>query len=141
MSEAPIPEISVDPERIAMGGHSTGATTTLNAAYGLKSNVAAIFPLSPPVVGFDMQKVINSDKLPPILLVVSQNDEPAVAEGIPLLISKLREAHVSHQFVWVSGFNHFYPTGAVSLGDDGTRMSVGERLFDFLDRELKKIGG
>jgi acetyl esterase/lipase len=126
----------IDPERIALGGHSAGGTTVLNAAYGLKSPVKAIFPLSPAVLGFDMKKVIDSPDLPPMLLVISQNDELAVSEHVPSLISTVKQAGLDYWFVWVPGFGHFYPAGAVSLGDDGFRMSVGERIVEFLEAQL-----
>jgi len=127
----------IDKDKIAMGGHSAGAATVLNATYGLKSPVTAIFPLSPPVLGFDMEKVIDSPELPPMLLVMSQNDEPAVAEQIPSFLKTASHAGLKYNYIWVPGFNHFYPTGAVSLGDDGRRMSVGDRVIDFLEEHLK----
>ena len=68
----------IDPDRIALGGHSAGAGNTLNAAFGLKAEVAAIFPLSPAVLGFDMKEVLDSPDFPPMLLMTSQNDLGAV---------------------------------------------------------------
>lgn len=127
----------VNPDRIALGGHSAGAGNTLNAAFGLKAKVAAIFPLSPAVIGFDMKKVIDSPDFPPMLLLTAQNDLGAVLEGTPGLLTSVRNAGVTHEFVWVPGFGHFYPTGAVSLGSDGTRMSVGQRVTEFLAEHLK----
>ncbi len=125
-----------DPDKIAMGGHSAGAGAVVNAGFGLKSPVAAMFPLSPGVIGFNMQKVIDGN-VPNTLLVTSQNDDPAISEGIPATISKLRSVGAKYQLVWVPGFPHFYPTGAVSLGDNGTRMSVGERVVGFLDQSFQ----
>lgn len=129
-------DFGIDPKRLAVGGHSAGATTVLNATYGLKSPVVAAFPLSPAVGGFDFQSVISSPALPPMLLIVAQNDEPAVALGVPYLIDAVKKSGLSYEFAWVPGFAHFYPTGAVSLGDNGTRMSVGERIVKFLDKHL-----
>lgn len=129
---------NIDPSKIALGGHSAGGGSTLNAAFGLKSQLAAIFPLSPPDMMFDLEKVINSPDLTPVLLVVSQNDDPAISEAAPKLIKQLKTVGADYEFVWVPGFAHFYPSGAVSLGDDGVRTSVGERIIDFLDRNLKK---
>ena len=126
----------VDPSRIALGGHSAGGGTTINVALGLGAPVAAIFPLSPAGVLFDLQRTSNTTPIPPTLLLVSQNDEPAVLEGIPELVRLLREMGAPIELAWVPGFPHFYPTGAVSLGDDGTRTSVGERVADFLDLHL-----
>ena len=86
---------------------------------------------------FEQANVIDSPNLPATLLVVSQNDVPAIREPAPELIKQLKSAGVNYRFVWVPGFPHFYPTGAVSLADDGTRTSVGERITDFLDENLK----
>ena len=130
-------KFGVDPNRIALGGHSAGAGNTLNAAFGLKADVAAIFPMSPAVIGFDMTQVVNSPSLPPMLLLTAQNDLGAVLEGIPGLLNSVRNIGATHEFVWVPGFAHFYPTGAVSLSSDGTRMSVGQRVVKFLKEHLK----
>jgi len=129
-------EYGVDPERIGMGGHSAGAATVLNAAYGIKSPVKAAFSMSPPVLGYDFKKSINSPKLPPMLIIISQFDLDAVYEGVPNLRENAKDARLEYNLVWVPGFGHFYPTGAVSLGDDGIRTSVGERVTQFLENYL-----
>jgi hypothetical protein len=127
----------VDPERIAIGGHSAGGTIVLNAAYGIKSPVKALFPLSPAVVGFDFEKAIDSPNLPPMLVVMSQFDVEATLESVPHLKTVVENAGLDYNLAWVPGFGHFYPTGAVSLGDDGIRISVGERVTQFLEKKLK----
>lgn len=129
---------NVDPNRIAMGGHSAGGGNVLNAAFGLKAPVAAIFPLSPPELVFQKTKVISGSDMPATLLVISQNDIPAIFEAAPGIIDQLKASAVDYQFAWVPGFPHFYPSGAVSLADDGTRVSVGERIIEFLDEHLKR---
>lgn len=128
---------NIDPERIAVGGHSAGGGSTLNVSHGLKASVAAIFPLSPPEMMFELDKAITSADQPPTLVIVSQNDDPAISLGTPALLKQLRSTGVPNEFAWVPGFGHFYPSGAVSLGADGTRMSVGERITEFLDAHLK----
>jgi len=127
---------NIDPDKIAIGGHSAGAATTINAALGLNAPVAAIFPLSPPVSAIDVTKVVTSDSVTPTMIVISQNDEPAVMEKVPLITEAMREAGADFELVWVPGFPHFYPTGAVSLSDDGTRLSVGDRIVKFLQEQL-----
>jgi predicted esterase len=131
-------KFGVDPDKIALGGHSAGGGNVLNAAFGLKAPVAAVFPLSPPAPIFDTAKVMVRDDLPPTLLVISQYDLEAILESAPKTIAELRAGGSDAQLVWVPGFPHFYPTGAVTLGDDGTRMSVGERVVHFLDTHLRK---
>jgi dienelactone hydrolase len=127
---------NIDPEKIAVGGHSAGAATTINAAHGLNAPVAAIFPMSPPVSAIDVSKTVTSDSVTPTMIFVSQNDEPAVLEKVPVITEAMRKAGADFELVWVPGFPHFYPTGAVSLGDDGIRLSVGERVVDFLKTHL-----
>lgn len=131
-------EYGVDPDRIAIGGHSAGATTVLNTAYGIRSPVKAAFPLSPAVTGFDFKKTINSPDLPALLIVQSQFDVAAILEGVPQVVSIAKNAGLEYNLAWIPGFGHFYPTGAVSLGDDGVRMSIGERVIQFLDKHLKR---
>jgi predicted esterase len=131
-------KFGVDSDKIALGGHSAGGGNVLNAAFGLKAPVAAVFPLSPPAPIFDTAEVIAGDDLPATLLVISQYDLEAILEPAPRTIAQLRDAGGDAQLAWVPGFPHFYPTGAVTLGDDGTRMSVGERVIQFLESHLKE---
>ena len=127
----------VNPDRIGAGGHSAGGGNTLNAAYGLKAPVAAIFPMSPPTMLFEPSAVISDQNMAPVLWIVSQYDVGVSLEAVELTIPYLRSSGVEHQIAWVPGFPHFYPSGAVSLGDNGTRLSVGERIVKFLDTHLK----
>ena len=129
---------NVDPGRIAVGGHSAGGAAVINAAFGLKARVKAIFPLSPGVGGFDLAKVLKQPNVPATLVMQSQNDLAVSAETIPILVAEMKKAGHAYEFAWVPGFGHFYPTGAVSLGDDATRTSVGERVVAFLERHLGK---
>jgi predicted esterase len=131
-------KFGVDTDKIALGGHSAGGGNVLNAAFGLNAPVAAVFPLSPPAPIFDTAKVMARDDLPPTLLVISQYDLEAILESAPKTIAQLRAGGSDAKLVWVPGFPHFYPTGAVTLGDDGTRMSVGERVIHFLDTYLRE---
>ena len=128
---------SVNPDKIAMGGHSAGGGNVMNVAIGLNAPVAAAFPLSPPASMFDMVKVMADHEPPPMMVAISQNDVAATLESVPDTIATLRVAGADAQLIWVPGFAHFYPTGAVTLGDDGTRMSLGERVIEFLDAHLK----
>ena len=127
----------VNPGKIAVGGHSAGGGNVMNVAIGLNAPVAAAFPLSPPASMFNLADVIDQQEPPPMLIVVSQNDVAATLETAPKTIAILRAAGAPAQLVWVPGFAHFYPTGAVTLGDDGTRTSLGERVIEFLDTHLK----
>ena len=128
---------NIDPSRIAVGGHSAGGGIALNVGLGFRAPVAAIFPLSGPDVLFDHAAIAKHSDLPPTLLMYSQFDEHTQLGQLPDIISLLRQAKVDYQLAWVPGFAHFYPHNAVSLGNDGTRMSVGDRIVAFLNRHLK----
>lgn len=127
----------IDPDKIAVGGHSAGGGNAMNVAIGLNLPVAAAFPLSPPASMFDLVEVMKHRDSPPILMAISQNDVALTLETAPRTIATLRDAGADAHLVWVPGFAHFYPTGAVTLGDDGTRTSLGERITAFLELHLK----
>ena len=129
---------NVDPDRIAMGGHSAGAGITLNVALAMDHRVAAIFPLSGPDIAFDHSFVATRPDLPPALLIYSQYDEHAQLEGLPSLLQLLRNSGTHLEFAWVPGFPHFYPHNAPSLGSDGSQLSVGDRVVQFLREQLKE---
>lgn len=126
----------VDPTRIAMGGHSAGGTITLNVAYGMGAPLKAVFPLSPAAIGFNFTQTMQTSELPPMLVTVSQNDMPGMILSAEGLLKLSNAFGIQSELGWVPGFPHFYPTEAISLGSDGTRMSVGERVIRFLDKNL-----
>jgi hypothetical protein len=49
----------------------------------------------------------------------------------------LNKADTEFTLAWIPGFMHFYPHNAPSLADDGTRMTLGDRVIQFLDKHLK----
>jgi len=128
---------NVDSEKIGLGGHSAGATTVLNATYGLDVSVNAAFLLSPVVTGLDLNKAITNNNIPPMLHVISQFDEPAVLEFAGVLTERMNKVESGYNLLWIPGFGHFYPRNSVSLGDDATRISLQERLIEFLNKHLK----
>jgi len=128
----------IDPTRIAMGGHSAGGGITMNVAFGLQTPLAAVFPLSGPDILFDHEVVARFEDLPPALLVYSQFDEHTQLGQLPGIISLMQNAGIDYQLAWVPGFAHFYPHGAVSLADDGTRKAVSDRIVDFLAEHLAR---
>ncbi len=127
----------IDPKKIALGGHSAGAGITTNVAYGFKAPVAAIFPMSGPAMAFDMAKVL-SPKNPPGLIIYSQYDDGPILDAAPGIIKALDAAGSDYEMAWVPGFPHFYPSGAPTLGSDGTREALINRIIRFLDKHLKK---
>ncbi|MGX9351789.1 alpha/beta hydrolase [Shimia sp. W99] len=129
---------NIDPEKIAMGGHSAGAGITLNVALGMRAPLAAIFPLSGPDILYDHDSVAGFDDLPPTLLAYSQFDEHLQLGQLPGIVSLMKAAGIDYSLNWIPGFAHFYPHNAVSLGDDGSRMPLSARIVHFLDANLSE---
>ena len=73
-----------------------------------------------------------------MLLHFSQYDDAPLLVTGPGLVTMLRKADTEFTLGWMPGYMHFYPHNGVSLADDGTRMSLGDRVIAFLDKHLKK---
>jgi len=130
-------EYHIDPERIVLGGFSAGAITSLNVAHGMHEPVAGTFLLSGANVGFDiLNTVTDSSNNVPILLFQGQNDLEAAFVAIPDLLQHYEDVGVPYEFAWVPAFGHFYPAGATSLSGDGSRISVEERILQFLEETV-----
>lgn len=129
---------NIDKNKIAIGGFSAGAVTSISVSFGLQEEVAAVFTNSGFPSGFDIYKMRNNESLKPsILLFMGQNDIPAVTEALPKFLEYLKTSNVDYEFCWVPGFGHFYPGGAISLSNDGLKESVEERILKFLTSQLK----
>ncbi|WP_413110480.1 alpha/beta hydrolase [Thaumasiovibrio sp. DFM-14] len=128
-------QYNIDPERIAIGGHSAGGGIAANVAFGFKAPVVAAFPMSAPEIAFDAS-VMDSD-IPPTLLTYSQFDDHAMLVHAPRMVKLLERSGVDFSVNWVPGFMHSYPGNAISLASDGTRMPLFDRIVAFLDENVK----
>lgn len=128
-------ELGLDPERLALGGFSAGASLAINVAYGAGAPVKAVLSLSGSPAGYDLGKTARAG-MPPGLFFIGQSDLPAVQGGTRAVVAMLGKAGVPARAAWVPGFGHFYPMGAVSLGADLTRAPVLGRSLTFLEQTL-----
>lgn len=128
-------QLGIDPERMAIGGFSSGGLTAMNAAYGLGIPVKAVMSLSGGIGGFEIRKTVKPG-MPAGLFVVGQNDLEGVQMGTRGLLAILKAAGVKHESVWMPGYGHFYPMGAPSLGSDMSKMTLRTRALRFLEQTL-----
>ena len=129
---------NIDPKKIAIGGFSAGAVNSINVAYGMKEEVAAVFANSGFPVVFKMGKLMTqSSNNPPILIFMAENDLPTVSSLLPPFVQFLDTLNVDYTFNWIPGYGHFYPSGATSLSDKGDKMSIEQRTIKFLKKNLQ----
>ena len=126
---------NIDSDRIILGGFSAGAVTSLNVAYGMKVPVSGLFLISGLDVGFDIPKLLGPED-PPILMFLGQYDLAGAISDMPKFLTAMDSRGIDYSFAWVPGFGHFYSESSVSLSGDGRRMSVGDRIIEFL-KELE----
>ncbi len=132
-------EFGIDADRIVVGGFSAGAVTSLNVAHGTDASVAGAFTLSTGPIGLDIfQTVTEQSNRPPILIFTGQYDLSGARASIGSLLQLYESADVDHEFAWVPGFGHFYPSGAPTLGADGSIHSVEDRIVAFVQRVTAK---
>lgn len=130
-------ELGVDGDRLAIGGFSAGAITALNTAYGLGVPAKAVVSLSGGISGYNLYETATNG-MPPALLILGQNDYVGVLNGTRHTAAALGNKGIASETVWVPGFGHFYPMGAVGLGDKVSRAPVAARIVAFLDANLNK---
>jgi pimeloyl-ACP methyl ester carboxylesterase len=116
-----LPQLGVDPDRVAVGGFSAGGLAAVNAVYGMGAPVKSVISLSGGIGGFDLRKTAKAGMAP---------------AGTRVLLGVLGAAGAEAEGAWMPGFRHFYPMGAVSLGSDMTKGSLKTRALRFLDRNL-----
>ncbi|MEZ5998367.1 MAG: alpha/beta hydrolase fold domain-containing protein [Hyphomonas sp.] len=125
----------IDPTNIAIGGFSAGAITAINLAYGTGADVSAVVSLSGTIWGYDVTQTAQAGE-PPLLLFAGQQDLPGIRWGSGEISRQFSGRGIDVETAWVPGFGHFYPMGAPSLGAGFSRLSVEERILDFLHRRF-----
>ena len=128
----------VDPERIGLLGFSAGAVTTVNVAYGMKEDVAAIVVNSGYPSVFDMDRLLtDKTEVPPALFHLAQFDYEVVEMELVPLFGKLDEIGAQYILSWVPSHGHFYPSGASTLTSKGERLSVFQGALSFFAEHLR----
>lgn len=72
-------EYNINPDLIALGGFSAGGITSINVAYALKEEVAAVITTSGIYSGFELQLMTAKAPMPPLQIFMAQTDLPFIA--------------------------------------------------------------
>ncbi len=128
-------KLGIDPDRLAVGGFSSGGITALSAVYGAGLPVKAVISLSGGPGAYDLRKTVRAG-MPPGLFIIGQNDLAGVQVTTRPLLGLLNAAGIKTEAAWMPGFGHFYPMGAVSLGADMSKQTLRTRILRFLDSNL-----
>lgn len=121
----------IDPQNIAVGGFSAGATIMMNLAYGLHADVSGVVSLSGAYWGYELAQTIGPDEAP-ALMFVGQHDLPGIVQSGQAIAGLLATQGNNVESAWVPGFGHFYPKEAPSLAEGYSRMAVIDRIVKFL---------
>ena len=121
----------IDPDRIAMGGYSAGAITSMSTAYrdaGVDgADVQAVLSLSGGLYGFE--SIIEADEAP--LIMIHGTADPTVSFSLAEAIeAQALSVGLIHEFYPLEGVGHGTPSVLVSTVIDG--ITLADRIRNFL---------
>jgi acetyl esterase/lipase len=134
----------VDTSRIALWGWSAGARNMLYAAFGRKSEAAAVIALSTGMHEQDLARMIpTSCPRPAVLLAEAERDFPFVTTQTPGMVRWMRERLPIVRRVTVLDRDHFYPADSPVQVDDAVQegATLMDAMTDFLHATIGKPVG
>ena len=125
----------IDPDRIAMGGYSAGAITSMGTAYrdaGVdRADVQAVLSLSGGLYG--LESIIEADEAP--LIMIHGTADPTVSFSLAEAIeAQALSVDLIHEFYPLEGVGHGTPSVLVSTVVDG--ITLADRIRNFLYVQL-----
>lgn len=131
--------LGVDPERIAAGGFSAGATAALAATYGERSPTRAVIALSGAMGIAEMRAYLRSPQQAPAILFRGENDLPGLGPISHQLHVHMQSVGVDHECYVVPAGTHFYLRSAAVLTGDGASSTVEDVMCAFLARTMSSV--
>lgn len=137
----------IDPQRIAIGGFSAGAFSSIYATYALGVPAAAVVSLSG---GMDLEDAVHylhgGRGQPPVLLLSSEFDLPGIHDRTMALATQAERVGLGVRRYFVPGKPHFYDRDTEvllqpsSLPGGAARCTLGSAVETFLDDTLAPVG-
>jgi dienelactone hydrolase len=129
-------DLMIDPQRIAVGGFSAGATAAINSAFAELSPVAAVVALSGRMTLQSAQANVRDAKCPPVLMTFGENDLPGSLEDLEPRTRHFEKVGLAHEVVRITGATHFYPQASLVERKDGSRTDLETLIAEFLFSHL-----
>lgn len=130
-------DFMVDPDRIALGGFSAGATIAINSAFAQSAQVAAVVALSGRMPIESAQTYVLDAQQPALLMTFGENDLAGTLEDLETRTRHFDKVQLAHEVVNVAGATHFYPRTSEVTRRDGSQTDLETLLAEFLYRHLK----
>ena len=130
----------IDPDRIAMGGYSAGAITSMGTAYrdaGVDgADVQAVLSLSGGLYG--LESMIEADEAP--LIMIHGTADPTVSFSLAEAIeAQALSVGLIHEFYPLEGVGHGTPSVLVSKVVDGITLADRIRNFFYVHLGLEAL--
>lgn len=130
----------IDPDRIAMGGYSAGAITSMGTAYrdaGVDgADVQAVLSLSGGLYG--LESIIEADEAP--LIMIHGTADPTVSFSLAEAIeAQALSVGLIHEFYPLEGVGHGTPSVLVSKVVDGITLADRIRNFFYVHLGLEAL--
>jgi para-nitrobenzyl esterase len=126
---------SVDTKRIAVGGGSAGAITSLLLTYKQREAGAAQPPIAAVIDLWGSLYQSSGDiqaGAPPVLIIHGTNDQVVKFTGAEDIVARCKEVGVTCELCAIQGAGHGVP-----LNQDYEGIVLTQRIVNFLDTQLK----
>jgi acetyl esterase/lipase len=130
-------DLMIDPQRIALGGFSAGATAAINSAFAEMSPVAAVVALSGRMTLQSAQAYVPDAKRPPVFMTFGENDLPGSLEDLEPRCRHFEKIGLAHEVVRIAGATHFYPQASQVKRKDGSLTDLETLIAEFLFEHLR----
>jgi dienelactone hydrolase len=130
-------DMMIDPDRIALGGFSAGATIAINSAFAQSAQVAAVFALSGRMSIESAQTYVPDAQRPSLLMVFGESDLAGTLEDLEPRTRHFDKVQLVHEIIHIAGATHFYLRTSEAARKDGSRTDLETLLAEFLYTHLK----